>query len=455
MAVTAAQRTCYKAESGQVLPIALLGVVISSAVLVLLFNNAQRIIARSQLVNAADAAAYSGAVWIARHLNFVAYTNRAMIANHAAVGHFVSYVSWVRYVHDSIEDVDRVTQWLPFVAPYIDSAERIAAHVRQLAEQSASVVVPAIDAWNASFRAAQAEVQASLAADHLRELMQATASAYDPGIRLNDHASLARMPGELRAMLESQLLEQLASVPSFVRRYTVSDDRDSVRELIEKSLRATPSMMRWISGERGWQESNPVFRLRKRGVTEHVQLANGADWRARDQLQYRTRRLVGWGGWGRIGAREGQASAREFASGYAGVSSYYNVAGTPSDRALSLVAIATKSQDEIASADLLGMTSSTLPLLSALAVARVEFRRPAGDSFAALARGEHELANLFNPFRAARLARSSCDVPMRRPPLQQTSSARRRDCRNARRAHRAPAIRHRPALGRKAGRHQA
>src|SRR5690606_30200403 len=248
MAVTAAQRTCYKAESGQVLPIALLGVVISSAVLVLLFNNAQRIIARSQLVNAADAAAYSGAVWIARHLNFVAYTNRAMIANHAAVGHFVSYVSWVRYVHDSIEDVDRVTQWLPFVAPYIDSAERIAAHVRQLAEQSASVVVPAIDAWNASFRAAQAEVQASLAADHLRELMQATARGDDPGIRLNDHASLARMPGELRAMLESQLLEQLASVPSFVRRYTVSDDRDSVRELIEKSLRATPSMMRWISG---------------------------------------------------------------------------------------------------------------------------------------------------------------------------------------------------------------
>lgn len=396
-------RACGNAERGQILPVALLGVLISSAVLVLLFNSGQKITARSQLTNAADAAAYSGAVWTARHLNFVAYTNRAMIANHAAVGHYVSYVSWVRYVHDSIDYIDRVTQWIPVVGQYVDAAEQIAAQVRELAEQSARFAVPAIDSWNANFRAAQAEVHASLALDNLNELMHATASAYDPSIRLNDRSELARMPHELRALLEAQLMAQLAAVPSFVRRYTPSNDRGSVQELIEKSLHSNLGMTRWISGERGWQESGIVFRLRKQGATEHSQSAEGADWRARDQLQYRTRRLFGWSSWRRIGARESRASAREFDSSYSGVPSYYNVAGTPSDRGLSIVAIATKRQQDIATAELLGMTRSALPL-SALSVSRVEFRRPASDAFASLARDQHELANLFNPLWEARLA---------------------------------------------------
>ena len=67
-----------------------------------------------------------------RHLNFLAYTNRAMIANHAAVGHFVSYVSWVRYIHDSIEYIDRVTQWIPSVGQYVDTVEQIAEQVREI-----------------------------------------------------------------------------------------------------------------------------------------------------------------------------------------------------------------------------------------------------------------------------------------------------------------------------------
>src|SRR5262245_54485832 len=101
-----------KCQRGQIAPVALFGVLISSAVLVVMFNTGQKVTERSQVANAADAAAYSGAVWTARHLNFIAYANRAMIANHVAVGHFVSYVSWVRYINDSIEAIDRVTQWI-------------------------------------------------------------------------------------------------------------------------------------------------------------------------------------------------------------------------------------------------------------------------------------------------------------------------------------------------------
>lgn len=396
-------RPLHRHQSGQIAPLALFGVLITSAVLVLLFNTSQKITHKSQLTNAADAAAYSGAVWTARHLNFVAYTNRAMIANHVAVGHYVSYVSWVRYVHDSIDYIDRVTQWIPIVGQYVDIAEQIAEQVRELAEQSAEVVVPAIDLWNANFRAAQAEAQASLALDNLNELMQATARSYDPEFRVNDRGALSSMPHELRTIIEAQLMQQLAEVPSFVRRYTASNDRGNLGELIDASLQANADLERWIPGQRGWQETGILFRLRKQGSTDHVQSANGADWRASDQLQYRTRRLFGWSRWRRIGDRTSTATASEFDSDYSGVPSYYNVAGSPADRSLRIAAVVTQAQDRIATADLLGMQSPRLPM-TAVAIARVEFRRPTTSGFPGLANDAHELANLFNPFWEARLA---------------------------------------------------
>src|SRR5215218_5215023 len=97
---TTHEGTPRDSQRGQIAPIALFGVLIASAVLVLMYNAGQKVTEKSQVANAADAAAYSGAVWTARHLNFMAYTNRAMVANHVAVGHFVSYVSWVRYIND-------------------------------------------------------------------------------------------------------------------------------------------------------------------------------------------------------------------------------------------------------------------------------------------------------------------------------------------------------------------
>jgi hypothetical protein len=391
------------AQGGQIVPVALLGVLISSAVLVLMFNTGQKITEKSQLTNAADAAAYSGAVWTARHLNFMAYTNRAMIANHAAAGHFVSYVSWTRYVHDSIDYIDRVTQWIPYVGQYVDAAEQIAEQVRRLADQSAEVAIPAIDLWNANFRAAQAEAQASLALNNLNELMQATARAYDAEIRLNDRGEVSRMPQELRTLIEGQLLAQLANVPRFVQRYTATSDQGSVGELIEASLRANADLERWIPGERGWRETGLAFGLRKQGSTTHSQSAEGADWNASDQLQYRTRRLFGWSRWRRIGDQTSTASAREFDSDYAGVPSYYNVAGAPGDRSLRIAAIATKRQVQVATADLLGMQSSSVPI-SAVSIGTIEFRRPRGDAFPALGGDQREFANLFNPFWEARLA---------------------------------------------------
>lgn len=390
-------------HGGQIAPVALFGVLITSAVLAVMFNTGQKVTERSLVANAADAAAYSGAVWTARHLNFMAYTNRAMIANHVAVGHFISYVSWVRYIDESLQAIDRVTQWIPYVGQYVDLAEQISAYVRDATEQAAQIAVPLIDGWNANLRVAQVEAQASLALSPLQSLMAQTAASYDPNIRINDDQALARMPGELRGLFETQLTAQLAAVPAFVQRYSAGRDGNALQELVTATLRSESDLQRWIAGERGWRENLLAAQIRKRGSTSVSQSANGADWRAEDQLQFRTRSLFGWNRWRRIGDRVSTARAREFDSDYSGVPAYYNVAGRPRAASLRIAVIATKSQADVATAELLGMSSSSMPIAVA-AVARVEFRRPSGSSFATLGDHRHEYANLFNPFWEAKLA---------------------------------------------------
>ena len=78
-------------QRGQVLPLALAVLIVACVMFFLVFNSGRAVNEKINLVNAADAAAYSGAQIAARHLNFMAYTNRAMVANEAAIGHLYSF----------------------------------------------------------------------------------------------------------------------------------------------------------------------------------------------------------------------------------------------------------------------------------------------------------------------------------------------------------------------------
>jgi len=69
-----------------------IGVVIIG--LLVLFNTGQLTRQKMEVQNAADAAAYSAALLSARYMNYVAYTNRAMVANEVAIGQFGAFNSW-------------------------------------------------------------------------------------------------------------------------------------------------------------------------------------------------------------------------------------------------------------------------------------------------------------------------------------------------------------------------
>ena len=53
----------------------------SAAALFFLFNTGQLVREKNQLVNTADAVAYSAGVLQAKSLNYLAYTNRSFVAN--------------------------------------------------------------------------------------------------------------------------------------------------------------------------------------------------------------------------------------------------------------------------------------------------------------------------------------------------------------------------------------
>ena len=76
-------------------------VVIVAAILViaalLVYDSGRAVVSRIHLQNAADSAAYSGAVELARAYNFAAYSNRAMVADQVAIAQMVGLTSWARY----------------------------------------------------------------------------------------------------------------------------------------------------------------------------------------------------------------------------------------------------------------------------------------------------------------------------------------------------------------------
>jgi len=84
-------------QSGQssVFVIVFLGITILS--LVFLYKAGKLTSEKMELQNAADGVAYSVAILEARDLNFMAYTNRAMVANEVAIGQAVGLASWPRH----------------------------------------------------------------------------------------------------------------------------------------------------------------------------------------------------------------------------------------------------------------------------------------------------------------------------------------------------------------------
>jgi hypothetical protein len=155
-------RTLRRAgQRGQAMPFTLLFAGVTALICLVLYNSGMLANTKTQLQNAADAGAYSGAVLLARDHNFSAYTNRAMVANQVSVAQLVSLKS---YTMDAAATHKRINSaqhsgWakiIPVFKPTWEFARMLP--MQQLAAAYANVapkVVVGLDKLIRAFEAAQ------------------------------------------------------------------------------------------------------------------------------------------------------------------------------------------------------------------------------------------------------------------------------------------------------------
>jgi hypothetical protein len=128
---TSRSRSTIK-QSGQVILVVLAFSAILGAGLLSIYNTAQLSAEKRELVNSADAAAYSGAAILAQGLNYTAYTNRAILANNALIGQMVairSTLSMSEWYWKNSETAWRMIAGLTRLIPYLGAAASVISNV--------------------------------------------------------------------------------------------------------------------------------------------------------------------------------------------------------------------------------------------------------------------------------------------------------------------------------------
>jgi len=246
---------------------------------------------KQRLVNAADAAALSAAVWQARALNFDAYTNRAIVANEAALAQSVSLRSWSSYMTRLLPGAALVTAWVPYLNTAMMTLQRL-WHVVDTVLQPSLMTLEATTSLVSHDIAAAQRVMHLGTATVIPAVLQESLAEADPRYRLSTGGEAAI------AVWASEWL-RFASFYGGAFRWRQ-------RDVVHRSLDGFSSDRRYTL--------SPLFgtslvRFEKRGGTELFDFDN---WRGIDTLSLHARRGLLFGSlrertpiaWG--GAESGQ-----------------------------------------------------------------------------------------------------------------------------------------------------
>lgn len=181
---------------GQIAPLMLVALLFICVIAIVTYNASRTTIAKMELVNAADAAAYSGGIQAAQSMNFMAYTNRAMVANTIAAGYIVAYISQLRYQSHLIQDVIAKPR-RTFIQMLAIRADAIARQFGTLAEAATAQRTQQI---NDAFDQRQQYLDSQVNANTAQQKQQAAADRDDL------LAGLARRQGQQPAPRDPQAL---------------------------------------------------------------------------------------------------------------------------------------------------------------------------------------------------------------------------------------------------------
>lgn len=98
-----------------------------------------------KLQNTADNVAYSTANLVTRDLNFIAYTNRGMVANQVAIAQFVGMSSWIHMMEQALRNISDIARLIPGAAAPIEAMQRGVRATVIGFDQAAGFMVGTID----------------------------------------------------------------------------------------------------------------------------------------------------------------------------------------------------------------------------------------------------------------------------------------------------------------------
>jgi hypothetical protein len=413
-------------QRGQSLVIAMGLLLVGGLALFALHGAGQAVTAKQQLVDTADAAAWSAGLWRARVLNYHAYANRAILANEVAIAQAVTLLSWARYFETLTRNATLLGELLPPAAPVLAGVAQAAMLAREAAEVAAAIEIPARGAEAVGYKAI---LQTSQEILHL--------STHGFGLSMvAAEVARANRPGAFAWVLS----DPEDRWQELTRRAETVDERRRFADLV------TASLDPFTAGPRSEDIHTPIpspclnlMRLRKRGVTT---LSDALDrWEAVDSMSFHLRSLRGlrcretesvpiaWGAVeaGRsLGAVTGtggevdlnpaanQLAAASITSigGYAGITGVreLDIARLADSRypTVRLAVLAREPASSVPTPARRGLTSGRMappdrfagdqaPHLWALSAAQVYFRRPAD------APARIEYASLYSPYWQVRL----------------------------------------------------
>lgn len=112
-----------RAQVGQVMPMTAVFIVAVILALWVMYDSGELMSDKIRLQNTADNVAYSTAALVSRDLNFIAYTNRAMVANQVGIAQMVGLSSWAASIEQFAVNMNEVGQHIPYVGAFTGAAE--------------------------------------------------------------------------------------------------------------------------------------------------------------------------------------------------------------------------------------------------------------------------------------------------------------------------------------------
>lgn len=331
-------------QQGQMLVMSLLLIIVSLAIVQMVFRVGLINSEKEQLVNAADAAAYSGGIFFARHLNFLAYTNRAMLANHVAVGHYISYLSWIRYAHDSVKKIDRLANFFPSGKTITRVAKELIRNNKLLAERVSPRIVNLANQINSFIAVSQLKSQFTmngvLSISPLSDvkIMDRVAKTHHPLIRVNYKQDVQDVYPD---WIREQIFTDMKATLQYVKRYSAGSDGGKIYRVINNEYREDDQ---WIRGNRGWKLGIGKLGIFKQGDTKLKGNGDSMGWYAEDELymkkpalfRKKTTRVA-----------FGKASTDEYRKKYKGITHYYDRRSINNVDQIRMTALATRPTDHV------------------------------------------------------------------------------------------------------------